>query len=341
MHSGRSSRVIWGGIALALVVVISTTLQHHAIPTGFGGQGSAPAPGFGGQGDWWNPTSWVPDALGQAFRWIADGIIQSMHDLILPLFDLHLFTVTDPASTYTNPAVVAGWTTFVGVADALLVLIVIWAGYTIMAGGVFGPLYQQAQHLLPRIVLGALVVNLSEWFAHTLIDFNNALCTLPTQDLTGYLTLTQHQDGNLATAVFAILLGIASVLLLVQEFVRLALIDLLIVTAPLGLLCWILPETAGWSRLWSNTLVATVLVQFLQLVALSVGGALMQYGGTLGSSVGGILTLLIGVASLYTTFKIPGLIRSVSGTRQAGVASDIGGFAGDVVIASRLIGMVG
>lgn len=347
----RTTRWLYLAVGMTALLAIGTGLSHplagHAIGTdlahALSGQGSAPGqPGepanappaqMGGQGDWWDPSTWVPDALNAAFTWMFQGIVTGMSALIQAIFSLNVINTTDPNSTYSNPAVIHLWATFAGVANALLICVVVWVGYSIMVGPGLGISYLTARELLPRIVLGALAINCSGFFARTVIDFNDALCSVPAHNLTAISALWQTSDVSFGKAVFILAFGICTILLIVQEFVRLALIDVLIITAPLGLLCWIAPETQGWARLWTSTFISAVIVQFLQLLVLALGGVLMQAGG---NGLGGFLALIIGIATLYTAFKVPGMLRSVGGGQAPSVLSDVTGIAGDVLIAARL-----
>src|SRR5262249_41222278 len=90
---------------------------------------------------------------------------------------------------------------------------------------------------------------------------------------------------------------------------RLALIDVLLVIAPLGLLCWVLPQTQGWARLWSSTFFATVFTQFVQVVALKLGGSLLTELTPIVPDAA-LLAVFLGVAVLVLTMKIPGLMRN-------------------------------
>ena len=67
---------------------------------------------------------------------------------------------------------------------------------------------------------------------------------------------------------------------------RLALIDVLLVAAPLGLLCWVLPQTQGWARLWSSTFFTAVFTQFVQVLALKLGGVAADRAGADGAGRG-------------------------------------------------------
>ena len=71
----------------------------------------------------------------------------------------------------------------------------------------------------------------------------------------------------IAMAVYLVM----GLLLLGQMLMRLALLDALLVIAPLALLCWVLPQTYRWARLWFSTFFATVFVQSIQVLVLQLG----------------------------------------------------------------------
>jgi hypothetical protein len=140
------------------------------------------------------------------------------------------------------------WGIVRGIADAALVLVALFAGFNVMARQHLGSAYHDAMELLPRLVLGGLLVNTSLSWGQLAIDVNNALCgamgqtTLPAWQHTN--TVTQALVDVIASLIYLV----TSLLLLIQMLMRLALIDVLLITAPLGLLCWILPQTYGWAR---------------------------------------------------------------------------------------------
>ena len=109
--------------------------------------------------------------------------------------------------------------------------------------------------------------------------------------------------------VIAILIYlVTSLLLLLQMLMRLALIDVLLVAAPLGLLCWVLPQTQGWARLWSATFFTAVFTQFVQVLALKLGASLLTELAPMAPDAA-LLALFLGVAVLALTLRIPGLLR--------------------------------
>jgi hypothetical protein len=106
----------------------------------------------------------------------------------------------------------------------------------------------------------------------------------------------------LAFLIRAVLL----VLLVLQLLMRLALVDILLVLAPLGAVLWILPQTQGWASLWAQRFTSTVFAQFVQMLALSLGLDLLTKLPTNGAAA--LIQPLLGIAVLAVGLKIPGLM---------------------------------
>ncbi|MHB8618638.1 MAG: conjugal transfer protein TrbL family protein, partial [Chloroflexota bacterium] len=194
------------------------------------------------------------------------------------------------------------------IANAGLALVALVTGFNLMARQHLGAQSQEAMEVLSRLVLGALLVNSSLAWCQLLIDANNGLAQAIGQ---AGIPSWPSADGSsqlLATVIAILLYLVMSLLLLIQMFIRLALVDVLIVIAPIALLCWVLPQTQNWARLWSSTFTGAVMVQFVQVAALKLGGALMIDLGSSGADVK-LLNLFLGVALLALTLKIPGLMR--------------------------------
>jgi DNA-binding SARP family transcriptional activator len=277
-----------------------------------------------------DPGQWVQQALSAAFTAIASGLLSGLRNILdwamgLHTSSLNFISLTPPGGTYQSASVVALWRWALRVMDAALAVIAMWGGYNALLRHQIGARYHSALEFLPRLALAALAANLSLLFAGFFIDLNNALCDgIGAASLPGY---GQFGDiGNLgqdiALLLLALIYGVVGVLLVLQMLLRLALLDLLIITGPLGLLCWALPQTQAWARLWTSTFVATTLVQFLQMATLKLGAALILEL-TPGRLDNAVLTLLVGIADLYLTFKIPGMLRTWA-LRSVGAAS-VGG----------------
>jgi hypothetical protein len=131
----------------------------------------------------------------------------------------------------------------------------------------------------------------------------------------------------------AVTYGIVALLLAFQMLMRLALICMLIVLAPVMVVTWVLPQTQSWARWWAHLLPITVFQQAVQVLVLRLGAALMVEL-TPGSAANALLTLLLGIAVCYLTLRVPSLLSSQ--TRFAGLASVV-----SLVVLSRAVGGLG
>jgi hypothetical protein len=225
---------------------------------------------------------------------------------------LNFVTRTPPDLSYASPTVLGLWRASRAIANAALALVVLWGGFNIVVRDHLGSPYRAAMELFPRLALGALLANTSLLWGQLAIDANNALC-----QALGQASLPAW-DGAAPwdRAAVALLVGLVylvmGLLLLLQQLARLALVDILLVLAPLGLLCWVLPQTQSWAHLWSQTFVAAVFTQFVQAVALKVGASLIaDYSETTADAT--IVSLFLGIAVLGLALKIPSLLRTGGG----------------------------
>jgi hypothetical protein len=133
------------------------------------------------------------------------------------------------------------------------------------------------------------------------------------------------------TAAFTLIIAgaiylVMFLLLVVQQVMRLGLVDVLLVLSPLAALCWVLPQTQGWARLWGSLFLGTVFAQFVQVLALVLGMSLITANWLTSALANGpaaaLLQPLLGIGIVWLTLKIPGLMRGAA----AG-----GNFAGSLV----------
>lgn len=313
---------------------------------------SVPAPtpavnASGGDGAIFDPKQWVIDALSAAFTWIVDGITSTISNLLQQAFALDILVLTPPADTYQNTVVLAFWRTVVAIADSALAIIICWAGYNSIVGPAAGVRYHEARQVLPRLALAALAVNLSLLVTQTMIDLNNALSAIvitPFDNLVNLLTLNIRSGPNAVASLALILLflafGVVGLFLVIQMVVRLAMLDVLIVTAPLGLICWILPQTHAWAHLWTRAFISTVFVQFLQVLALGLGGGLLVFFPS-DNPFGAVMDLIIGIATLYLTLKIPNFLRALGGPSAPNPLNDATGVAATALMVVRFAALAG
>jgi len=74
----------------------------------------------------------------------------------------------------------------------------------------------------------------------------------------------------------------------------------------------VLPQTQGWPQSWNEQFSGAVFAQFVQVVALKLGGMLLVALVRLEPDVNW-LSFLVGAATLWLTWRIPGLMRAGAG----------------------------
>jgi len=258
-----------------------------------------------------DPKAWAADVFNQVLVSLLQGISTAIRGVVEGVMgsSLNFITQTPPAGTYESPTVKTLWEAVRTAMNAGLAIVALWGGFNLMVREQLGAPYHEAMELVPRLVIGALLANTSMSWAQLAIDVNNALC-----QGVGEVALPAWESADSTTQllvnVIAVLIYLVTgLLLLLQMLMRLALIDVLLVSAPLGLLCWVLPQTQGWARLWSGTFFGIVFTQFVQVLALKLGGSLLTELAPM-SPDAALLSVFLGVAVLALTLKIPSLMRN-------------------------------
>ena len=236
----------------------------------------------------------------------------------------NVISQTPPVLSYDNDAVRQLWGAMRTAANAGLAVVAAWGGLSMILNPHLRTPYHGALELGPRLLLSALLVNTSLDWGHFVIDLNNALCqALGTREIPAWNVVMQQGLSSLLVDLVAVLIYLLmGVLLLLQMLMRLALVDVLLVVAPLALLGWVLPQTNGWSRLWFTTFFGTVFAQFLQVLVLQLGVQLVRYAPSLLVGAASntpdngrvwLVALLLGIAILQLARKVPRLLPGVFG----------------------------
>ncbi|MDP9383544.1 MAG: type IV secretion system protein [Chloroflexota bacterium] len=228
---------------------------------------------------------------------------------------------TGPQITYNNETILGFWGILRTIANLALVVIAMWGGFNIIVRDSIGAEYHGAMELLPRLILGAVMINTGPWFIKLLIDVNNALCFAVGQaSPPGWDAAGEAQRTLMGLLLWLVLLALLLVFQLVMLF-RLAMLNFLIVLAPLASLCWVLPQTQGYARSWMRNFVGTVFSQFLQVLALSLSVSLLGALKPMGSDQ--VLSeILVAIAMMFVVFKAPALLAHHDHGRW------VGGFLG-------------
>jgi hypothetical protein len=198
------------------------------------------------------------------------------------------------------------------VADAALVLVVVWACYRLMWG--HGVKSQYAvRALLPRLLMGTILINFALPLVQVTVEASNTVCdaiqsfgTIPDWN-TWWSNYALDQTHGVWQVITTAVLVVGYDVLGVTYLVRYAILIVLAVTAPIAGLLFTLPDTHHMAKHWSSLFVTTLLMQPAQLFVLAIGFALEKGGHT-------PVHHLFALASLLIVFKVPGALGGAEKT---------------------------
>lgn len=192
------------------------------------------------------------------------------------------------------------------VADAALVLITMWAAYRIMWGHGLRSQYT-ARILLPRLLMGVVLINFALPLFQVVVAASNAVCqAIQSFGTVGdpsswWSTLAKAPNQGAWDIVTTGALAAGFDVLAISYLVRYAILIVLAITAPLAGLFFLLPETHHLSKMWASHFTNNLFMQPAQLFVLTIGFALERGGGS-------VVHHLFALASLLIVFKVPGAL---------------------------------
>jgi hypothetical protein len=277
--------------------------------------------------------AWLQDAVNQILTTSLSGVAGDIGQALTGFAnDLNFLTRTPERLTYASPMVGQYTDALRLLANGLLAVVVLVAGYNVLLRPYLGGTAAGARELLPRLLLGAILINTAARWTRLAIDANNAACEVfgtPTLDELMAASLRASQD-RLAGLLLVVGLVVLALLLIIQQLMRLALIDVLLILAPLAAVLWILPQTQAWARLWGRLFVGTVFAQLVLVLTLRLGFNLTSGAAALGAP--GLLQPLLGIAVLALALKIPGLLGGAAA--GGAVVGQVLGTAANVTVAT-------
>jgi hypothetical protein len=222
------------------------------------------------------------------------------------------FIFSTPASVTYNAPIVAQIEAYsLSVVGAFLALTFAIAGYNYMTGRSV-----TWTEILPQIFFCGMMA----WAIMPIMIFAIDLANDFIGGLQG-VNLHNVMTGNTDTSTMGLIAFIFELILdmglALEALARLALLDLLIAIAPIGIFCFALPQSRTWGRLWAEAFVATLLIQPLQAVVVLIGSNLMATEVELfGPNFPPIVQILLGMACVYLAIRIPSMLSRV--THMAG-----------------------
>ena len=256
---------------------------------------------------------------------------------------------TPPELTYRRLIVARGWTVAFNLMVLFMSIVLAWIGLTSIVNQHIGQQSVYSwRETIPRFILSMAAGATSWWWCRLLIDLADALSryvgaalNVQAGDIIAIgwealkFTATAGVAGAAArggtaaiagagggftsagvgaawglVALMLVYYGFAA-LVLIQFIIRIVLINLLLMFAPLAMTLWALPQTSGWGRRWLQMWLVTLAQHFLQLFGLAL--ALYFVRNTVPDSGGGnpddfIWGLILSIAALYITYKIPSML---------------------------------
>lgn len=283
--------------------------------------------------------------IGDGVGWIicpAASFLASMTDgafLFLSTF-LSYDTLTEEEG---RTAVQKQWAVVRNIANVAFIIafmVIVYSQITGMGINNYG-----IKRLLPRIIVAAILVNLSFWICTIAVDLSNIIgwnlkslltSAIPERESTfGWLDiigvlLTAQAVGGAAVAAVAFssttaLLSIALPIMISALFsiltiifiliARQAIITILIVIAPLAFVAYLLPNTNKWFERWYGGFISMLILY--PLVALVFGGSqlagsIVRLGDEGAINDIGLNMFSLGIQAL-PLFIIPALLKSTGG----------------------------
>lgn len=294
---------------------------------------SAPAPGSGGSvSGGTQPSPGLFDITGHIEAAIDDWFRDLVTSALNPVLDLLGHTLLATPNVTAQSRVGQLWRMTEGIADAFLVLFVLVGGAIVM-GHETVQTRTALRDVLPRIVFAAVAANASLSFAGLAISTADSLSQAilgqgvgPTQAATvlGQLVLGSLASGGIFVVLVGGVVAVLAIVVLATYVCRLALVILLVVAAPICLVCHALPQTEGLAKLWWRAFAGTLAVQVAQsLVLITALRVFLATGGpsNLGiASTGGLVDLLVSACLCWVLVKIPSWVSRMvfSGGRGHG-----------------------
>lgn len=274
-----------------------------------------------------------PSKIG-VLTWIACPIINTLTDAISSLAKLvvELLKIR-PLSQDSN--LFNAWKEFRDLADIAFIFVFMF----IIFGTVTSYGNYQIKSILPKLILAAVMVQLSFYIAAFAIDIGNILggglnslfnslaasapgaaggSTAPAELLSGAaIGIGAIITGYIVGLPIILLMLLSFLLSVLATFVTLAarqlLIAILIIGSPLAFAAWILPNTENIFKLWYKNLIRVILLYPLIVVVLSVAGIITKAAQTTGGVTGQVNVILASLIPILAFAAIPATFKLASG----------------------------
>ena len=285
----------------------------------------------------------------------ATQLIADRMDGVLDIIKSFLIVHTLQTDTTKNNPIYEIWQKVRDVSNVCFVLVfllIIYAQITNQGLNNYG-----IKSMLPRLIIGAILVNVSYWISGALVDTSNVLGSSIQQFFTdvrhglsshgrlgdelswtgvtgvvlagggilGKVVVANGGIGPSLTLLTTMLVGaiVAAIVAMVVLAMRQALITLCIIVAPLAFVAYVLPSTNKYFDKWKD-LFATMLLMF-PLISFIFGAAQLAGYAIIANAGDSITQIIIGLAVQVAPIAITPLIIKLSGNllgKLAGIVNN-------------------
>lgn len=292
--------------------------------------------------------------------WLACPIVTFLAGSMDTIYDvISNFLVVNTITNNTDSSIYQLWMVVRDIANICFVIAILAVVYSQITS--IGITNYGIKKILPRLVIAAILVNVSYWVCAVAVDASNVIGFSIHQLFTGIMdkfnvganyngvgnvptwqeaALWTLSGGTVAIGLFAagtfggalalllpFLLSaiVAALVALIILAARQAMITVLIIISPLAFVAYVLPNTEKWFTKWRETLMTMLLL--FPIFSVVFSGAQLAGMAIAQSANGNIFTILLGMAVQVAPIVITPLLVKFSGSligRIAGIVNNPG-----------------
>lgn len=258
------------------------------------------------------------DVLIDAVVGLLKNIIQSIGKPFIDALDY--FTEATPLMA-ENPSVFNMWLVVVAITDVLFVVVVALLGFHVMSASTFGLEEIELKHLLPRLALIFALINSSIFLIDMVIGLSNVMIEAlraGMEDSSVWKSLLSVVDDSgglgLAALLIMIVFIILAVMLVVYYVLRIVILYIGAVLAPVLMLISLIPAFKDFAITAVKVYLTTIFVLFVHVVILLLAASIftgMNSVGTNGTP-NPIMAMVVGVATMLALLKTQAVMSQMS-----------------------------
>ncbi len=322
----RTIRNAFIGLVIVIAAGVLTGILNHAYNSKTGPMAEhfpaiqqvepKPVPG---------PGAVIIDAMVGMFRYLIEAGASPVIEV------LSFFTKATPLMA-DNSGVFNLWLVMVGITDVLFILVVALIGFHVMSFATLGFKELDLKHLLPQLVIGFLLINMSIFVIDMVISLSNAMISalgeaFSVQSAWEPIKHTLGAAG--ALNLFALVVMIAflafAVILLVYYVVRIVALYTGAVLSPIVFLLWVLPAFKDFANTAVRVYLSTIFVLFVHVVILLLASSLFKgvQATSLNEVPSALMSMILGIATLWSLLKTQSVMSQLTYASQGASSGSI------------------